>query len=236
MSIQLEKRAEAVRISLAKRHINQAPIMRVGLATDVSGSAQHLYRNGVIQETVDRLLGLSANFDDNGEMDMWAFDDKVIPLETAKASDYGSYVQRHILNQPGLWGSTNYAPPMQAMLDFFFKVQEKKSGGFFGFGAKKEAVAPVNANIPALALFITDGDNYDKDATRRVMIASQKHPIYWSLVGVGSAHHFGFLEEMADLLPNAGFTNLSSLSVSDEQLYDSIICDELCEWVKKPHV
>lgn len=57
MSINLEKRVQAVKIILEKRGIRNAPKTRVGVALDVSGSARDLYFDGTIQETLDRLLG-----------------------------------------------------------------------------------------------------------------------------------------------------------------------------------
>lgn len=237
MTISLDKRAAAVRISLDKHQIRKPPIMRVGLAYDVSGSAKSFYYNGHIQQTNDRLLGVAANFDDNGEMDVWVFDNKSRKLETAKAGDYGDYVDKEILpNVGGMWNGTSYAPVMQDIVDFFFKpTKAKKSGGFFGFGGRAKEEQPFNADVPAFVMFVTDGVNDDKAATERVLRDSQKYGIYWSLVGVGNPSEFGFLQKMADDLPNVGFTNLSSLNVSDETLYDEIICEELCEWIKKPH-
>jgi hypothetical protein len=230
----LEDRAASVKISLAKKHINKAPIMRVGMAVDISGSTQRMYERGIIQDAVDRLLGLAANFDDNGEMDMWSFTTGFDALETAKASDYGSYVKKHILGAAiTKWGGTSYAPVMKAMIDFYFKGSVKKSGGFFGFGSKTTFEAPTNADIPALGIFITDGVNNDPAEAAKVLRGAGDKPIYWSLVGVGDPKDFDFLKRMADELPNAGFVNLATLDISDEALYDELICDELIEFVKK---
>lgn len=215
-------------------------------ALDVSGSAKPLYDRGIIQETVDRLLAVSMRFDDNGEMDMWCFDDGFARLETASAADYGTYVKNHILRGGHhLWGGTAYAPVLTDVRNFYFPrpgmaSAPKKSGGFLGglFGGKKEAPppAPVNPNakpLPALCLFITDGANADRPATERLLRESQGQPVYWMMVGVGPSHHFGFIEEMADALPNVGFLNLSSLDISDDALYEQLITDEFCDWVKQ---
>ena len=74
MSINLEKRTQQVGIILAKRGLPVAPKTRVGVALDVSGSAKHFYENGVIQETLDRLLAVAMKFDDDGNLDAWTFD------------------------------------------------------------------------------------------------------------------------------------------------------------------
>ena len=83
-----------------------------------------------------------------------------------------------------------------------------------------------------MCLFVTDGANDDRRQAAEVLRRSQDQAIYWQLIGVGPAREFGFIREMADELPNVGFVNLSSLSMSDEALYDQLLNDELCGWVK----
>jgi len=238
MSINLEKyeqQKKAVTISLEKKGINKPPIMRVAAAFDVSGSTRNMYRDGHFEEAANRLMAIAGTFDDNGEMDMWSFDNRFNRLATAKVNDYGSYVKREILDNSEVhkWGLTSYAPVMTDMVDFFFKPHTEKKGGFLGFGSKSVQVAPENVDVPVLAMFITDGVNDDKAATERLLKSVANRPIYWSLVGVGPGHQFDFLEKMADDLPNVGFVNLASLDVSDSVLYDQLICDELIEFVRK---
>lgn len=226
MTIDLKKRTESVRVILAKRSILTAPVMRVGLALDITGSAKPLYENGTIQEVTDRLLAVAAQFDDNGEMDMWSFTTGYDRLKSATASDYGRYVQKNIMDNGKIakWGSTRYSPVLSDMYNFYFGSK----GGLLGMFAKK-------STLPALGLFITDGQNesFDEAATERVFIDSQKSKIYWSLVGVGNPQYFAFLERMADKYPNVGFMNFSSLAMTDEQLYEQLITDELCAWAKQ---
>lgn len=264
MSITLEKRVEKVGIILAKRNITKAPIVRVGFALDISGSMQHSYDDGHVQETVDRLLGIAGKFDDNGEMDMWSFTGSYDALVPANASEYGNYVENNILAESARtadgqrvtkWGGTEYSPVMHAIVEHYFgdapapvePVVEAKAGfwsGLFSGGQKAQktitpAPTPVAEvagidprTLPALALFVTDGESGDKDKTRRILREAQKHNLYWILVGLGNGN-FSFLEEMADELPNVGYVNLASLKVSDEDLYDQLISEEFCTWVKK---
>lgn len=232
MSIQLEKRSEQIGILLKKKNINQAPVMRVGFACDISGSAKWMYDQGIIQNTVDRLLAVSAKFDDNGEMDMWTFTTGFDRLDTATANDEGTYVRNKLLSANiSKWGGTSYAPVMRDVVNFYFEPEVKKTGGFLGFGTKKETVN--KSNVPALCLFITDGANGDPTETMRVLKESVGRPIYWLMVGVGNPKDFTFIEKAADELPNVGFVSLASLDISDEQLYSEVICDELCEFVKR---
>jgi hypothetical protein len=240
MSISLEKRAEKVGIVLAKRGLAKVPPVRVGAAFDVSGSARGFYEgSNVMQETIDRLMAVAMKFDDNGELDAWLFHDSVLPqLPAITESDEGTYVNKVILKQRGLWGATNYAPVLQAVMDFYFgeSAPAKKSGGMFGglFGKKEAAPATGSKKDPAMLLFITDGANSDERATAAVLKAAEANsPVYFNMVGIGNPSYFRFIEQMADDLGNVGFTNLNDLSISDDVLYDKIVNQEFVDWIKK---
>jgi hypothetical protein len=259
--LQLEKSIERVSLALSKYGVNEPPIVRVGAAFDVSGSAKPFYKNGVMQKTHDRVMALAGKFDDNGELDTWVFSDAFRQLVTADVNTYGSYVQKHILNSPVahevLWGGTSYSPVIEGAVDFWFgnPTQEaraavapasKKQGGLLSrlFGGKTApvAVAPTPApvpvedptrKLPAWMLFLTDGENSDEAATERALAASQAHPVYWTLIGVGPAKHFGFIERMAEKYPNVGFLNLSSLDIDEAELYEQLITEEVCDWLEQ---
>lgn len=232
--IDLEKRAEKVRIVLEKKNIKTVPPTRVGLALDISGSTRGMYHDGVMQEAVNRLQAVAMRFDDNKELDMWSFSNGFNRLVSATPNDCEDYVERRILNDREVdkWHGTSYAPVMEDILEFYFKGEVRKAGGLFGLFGKTQRVAPANANVPAMCLFVTDGANDDRRQAAEVLRRSQDKAIYWQLIGVGPAREFGFIREMADELPNVGFVNLSSLSMSDEALYDQLLNDELCGWVK----
>lgn len=236
MTISLEKRQQAVGISLQKRGVRSIPPIRVGLALDVSGSAEWMFKNGMMQEVTDRLLAVASKFDDNGEMDMWAFHTACQPLPTATTASYGGYVKPNILNNSSitLWGGTSYSPVVESATQFFFPTAVPTKSGLFGglFGKKADVVAP-NTALPALMLILTDGSCNDEAACKVALEASLTKNVYWHFVGLGSAHHFKFIEKMADKYPHVGFVNMGSLAISDEQLYDQVINEELCQWVTK---
>lgn len=232
MSINLAKRAETVGIVLAKRNIPKPPAVKVGAALDITGSAKPLYENGVIQETVDRMLAIALKFDDNGEIDIWTFADSVSRLDTATADDYGNFVDQKILRNPRIskWGMTYYAPVIEDILDFYYGGSDV---GFFGKLFGKKSVTPQVNNAPAMAIFITDGANYDKDAAKRALQLAQTKNIYFQMVGVGPENEFGFIKEMADMLPNVGFINLAKLDMPDEEIFEQLISEEFSNWIKK---
>lgn len=247
MTISLDKRVQSVGIQLAKHNITKVPPVRVGLALDVSGSARGLYNDGTMQETVNRLQAIALKFDDNGELDMWTFSSGSTPfnrIQTATANDYNGYVKKQIVENRNisLWNATEYAPVLEDMINFWFpgttaKPLTESKGMFGGLFGKKSAPAPVatpaSAMLPAMGLLVTDGANQDRGATAAVLKAAVNTNVYWQMIGVGPASYFDFIEEQADLLPNVGFVNLSSLSMSDEDLYKELIAEEFCGWIKK---
>lgn len=258
MSIDLDKRVEKVGIILEKRNILKAPVVRVGVILDVSGSTQDMFTKGIIQETVARLLALGITFDDNGQMDMWTFDDDFTRLPQSNRENYENFVVNEIMDNDEIskWGGTSYAPVMDDAVNFYFRGTEQmvevqvataaaaEKPGFLSrlFGSKpaaptvrleKQFVPAEDTDIPALVLFVTDGRADDSERAAKILRAAQAYKIYWSMVGVGDAHHFQFLEQMADELPNVGFVNFSSLNISDDALYDAVITDEFCTWVKQ---
>lgn len=228
MTISLEKRAEKVKIILEKRKILKAPTVRVGMAVDISGSTRGMYNRGVMQEVVDRLLAVASKFDDNGELDMWTFDNETSPLEPATAQDYGTYVTKKILNNDKIskWGGTSYAPIVEQTMSHYFP---RATSGFMSMFKKKAATSTA----PAMVMIITDGSNNDRSATAKLLREAAKNNVYWSFVGVGDEDLFTFIKDMADELPNVGFVNMASLEVTDESLYEQIITEELCTWVAK---
>lgn len=252
MKIDLEKRAATVRILLDKEGLTSPAPVRVGLAADISGSMHPLYQRGVVQETVDRLLGVAARFDDDGSLDFWTFSDSCHQTEAATPDTYGEFIRQHVLNKEHshYWQGTSYAPVMRAMADFYFPPEKSQSepesapkAGFFSrmFGGGHATPAPAPQIVtpstppvllPACAMVITDGENDDKERTRDIVRRTQHLPIYWHMVGVGAAKHFRFIEELADEFDTVGFVNLHSLEQSDEDIYRQLLASEFIGWVK----
>lgn len=234
MSITLTKRAETVGKILLTKGINQAPTMRVGNALDISGSMDmrtgraettNIISSGKLQQAFDQTMAVAVKFDDNGELDVFAFDTRCDFVDTASPSNYDDFITRKRIQARG---GTAYAPIVQAAIDFYFKP--KKSGGFMGFGGKTE----VN-NMPVLFLIHTDGEPSDRyNAIKDALESAQQYPIYFHFVGVGGTRsNFPTIAKLADDLPNVGEVYLPRFDLSDEEVYSQLICDELVQWVAK---
>ena len=102
------------------------------------------------------------------------------------------------------------------------------------FGKSKPTEQTGSKKEPAMLLFITDGANDDRAAAAELLRqAASTSPMYFNMIGVGPAHQFGFIQQMADELPNVGFVSMETLTMSDEQLYEAVVSEEFCQWVKK---
>lgn len=250
--ISLEKRQATLKLSLEKASVEDKIKLRVGAALDISGSMNGLYRNGDVSDFVGKLIPFGLTFDDNGELDMWAFDHGSQELPVATAKVYDDYVGK-CMSGISISGGTAYAPVMQDIYNEYFgnthrstktvmKEEERPSGGFLGklFG-KKEVVqvptkvvefAPNTTGLPAVVFFLTDGENSDVRATRQLLEQNRDTPVYWFMVGLGRSR-FDFLRDIADEYPNVDFISIDDLKLSDEALYSKLLAGEFGQWANK---
>lgn len=186
---------------------------RVAVVMDYSGSMDYLYEKGIVQDIVERLLPIGLQFDDNGELDMWLFNDDFERLPSVTERDFYDYVNREIVNSRYHMGGTNYAPVMKDVLEKY---------------VYEEAV-----DYPSLVLFITDGDNFDKGQAESVIREASKNNIFWQFVGVGD-NDFSFLERLDEMdgrfVDNANFFSIEDISrISDDELYARLL-NEYPSW------
>ena len=207
-------------ISLAKEEVHKIcltkkPLIdlvaRVGLVLDYSGSMSELYNSGTVQYVVDKILPLAMEFDDNNTMEVWLFENGYHRLPDITLSNYKGYVEREIRRKYH-FGGTNYAPVMKDV------VREYKKG-----------------KLPAYTLFITDGDNFDKDDTDKVIIEASKYPIFWQFVGVGGAS-FDYLQQLDDMsgryVDNADFFRVDKIG---DITYEKLL-NEFPVWLENDKV
>lgn len=204
---------EKVKVELRKQNVTMTKA-RVVFALDHSGSFSWAYENGTIQKITERLFPIAMEMDDDGEMDFMLFDSRYKNLEAVTMNNLGNYVKDVILKKGGYYGGTSYAPVMNA-------ITEK-------YGKKKKS------DIPTFVIFITDGDNDDKNEAEKAMINASNHNIFWKFVGAGNAG-FSFLEKLDDMagrtVDNADFITVDDLNkISDEELYNRLF-NEYSDWL-----
>lgn len=238
---QLEKDVERVLFVLEKRGIDHVVRAGVALDLDVSGSMQELYRHGVVQRVVERILPLALACDENGAIDVWGFSSGVAKACDVSRENYVGYVEGEMLEEDGelepvLWGGTNYAPAIRANLEFFGLLKRTK-GGFLR-RSSEQLMAESSLGLPIIVYFVTDGENSDHNEAWHLFdqLHEMESQIYFMLVGVGN-ERYEFLRQAADRFPNVGFLSVPNLSsfVNDDGIYEKLLPSELCAWLQHEH-
>ena len=197
---------------------------KVVVAFDYSGSMSHLYKNGTVQNTLNRLVPLGLTFDDNGTIDVFLFQDDYRKIRDLDLSNYENYVNSVIATSGYSMGGTNYAPVLRAIIT----GDSVSYGGFFGFGAKSYSTAPiVDDNDPTFVLFITDGENFDRQQTDDIIRRSSSMNVFIQFIGIGYSS-FKYLQKLDDMegrvRDNTGFSRMTDLdSASDKELYTNVL-------------
>jgi hypothetical protein len=216
-------------VNLKKREDTAAQIKidiksKVGLVLDVSGSMKHLFKNGLVQEIIERIFPLARKFDDDGLLDLWIFSNGSSQMSNVSIDNFHDYVEKEIINKKPscLWGGTEYAPVMRKVTKFY-------SGGIFS--KAKEAYV----------IYITDGENNrnDKPETIKIITEASYKPIFWQYVGIGNSD-FEFLNKLDDLdnrfVDNANFFQLNDIAkIDDLELYKRLL-KEFPDWIELARV
>ncbi len=213
-----ERKAAIVNLKKEKGIENQKA--QVVLCLDYSGSMGHLYANGTVQDTVERILPLGLAFDDNNEVDFYIFENGIIKLpDTINLKNLDGYINNKVLGKYEM-GGTNYAPAINRIVKDFVKT------GLFG-GSK-------TMDLPVYVIFITDGENFDKPEAEKAIVDASKHGIFFQFMGIGQ-EQFHFLTRL-DTMPgrevdNANFFRVPNLQrCTDNELY-SLLMTEFPAWI-----
>lgn len=187
---------------------------KVACIMDKSGSLSAEYRDGTIQEILLKIMPIALEFDDNGELDFWAFSDDFARITGMTLSNFDNYVDDVIKAEYTGYGGTCYS---KVLVD-----------------AYKKYCIEEPSNLPVYIIFITDGDNFDKDETSKIIKELSKHNIFIKFIGTGSSTDFGYLKGLENLdkeVDNTDFFSAESIvSMNDETLYKNIL-NKYPEWL-----
>lgn len=194
------------------RHGLEGRRAAVYLVIDYSGSMKPYYRDGSVQELADRVLGLSAHFDDDGRVPVVFFSTDVDAVTDIPLAAHRGSVER-IAAGLGHMGKTSYHLAMDAVIDHHLD-----SG----------------ATDPALVVFQTDGGPVNKLAAERYLCKAARLPLFWQFIGFGDpdSKQFDFLRRLDELavperrvVDNAGFFHAGRdpRRMSDAELYDRLL-------------
>ena len=249
MHFDLEKDTAKVRFMLEKRDIPSL-VAEVIAVVDVSGSTQSMFYSGAMQAALQRVVPVALNFDDNGELPTYLFDDDChLTANPITAKNYATYVKKEILHDGfELWGGTQLEPVLKRVVrDLgFYDLRESKVGFFkslFSKSSNDSPDSPVSmtcsqkskSGLPAIVYIFTDGENTDHAYTSGLLkrLADAKSEVYFNFIGVGNVT-FNFLREVADEYPNVGFAQIKDIAATggSDDIYEYLIPEELTDLLK----
>jgi hypothetical protein len=202
-----------------RKHGMEGQRAAVYLVVDYSGSMREYYRDGSVQALADRVLGLSANLDDDGRVPVVFFSTDVDAVTDIALDDHHGRIGR-IAAGLGHMGKTSYHLAMDAVIDHYLD-----SG----------------STAPALVVFQTDGGPINRLAAERYLCKAARLPLFWQFIGFGDrgSKQFDFLRRLDELpvpekraLDNAGFFHAGEdpARISDAELYDRMV-GEFPRWL-----
>ncbi|MBN8202488.1 MULTISPECIES: vWA domain-containing protein [Bacillaceae] len=212
-SISLLKKSAG--IVLEKKELTNVTA-RVGLVLDISGSMRKLYKNGTVQRVVERILAVASQFDDDGALDIWVYDNEFSRLKPVTEHDFEGYVDQYILNNDLIhkFGRNDEPPVMEDVIQKYTSEDISKD--------------------PAFIVFINDGGC--KRTIKKPVVASSDKPLFWQFVGIGDSN-FEVLEKLDEMdgryIDNANFFHIKDVeTISDNELYD-LLLNEFPDWLKE---
>ncbi|GAB3391891.1 VWA domain-containing protein [Azotobacter armeniacus] len=213
---QLMSLAKKAQVSLEKARLTDVRA-RVGLILDGSGSMNNQYKQGRVQEVVNRLLPLAVHFDNDGQLDCWAFGDLPQQLSSVNLQNFHDFIN----TDHGGWRNWE----LGSRINTEYRVIEQTI----------EFYRRSNSSTPIYILFISDGGIYDSRRIIKLITEAAKLPIFWQFVGL-AGRNYGILEKLDDMtnrvVDNCNFFALDDLhGISEETLYDRLM-EEFPGWLQ----
>jgi len=248
LQLNLQKGEANLRLCLAKAGIHTPPEAEVAFNMDVSGSFETEHRDGSTMAITHRLVPWAMVFDPDKKLDFFTFSDgssNVVYVGEVTVDNCDDYIKKNVIAKVKGWrGGTSYAPVLRRNLEQFGWIQpvvHEEKTSFFSklFGGKKNETSGV-AQRKSLIMHITDGETGDERETDHLLQQMQDRgdKVYIMFFGFSEDRSvkFKFLKEMADKYTNTGLYVCRDLKafigMSDEEINDLIISDELIAWLK----
>lgn len=212
---QLVSLVKSLTVSLEKKKL-QDIVARVVLILDASGSMSRQYECGDLQLVVDRIIPLALHFDDDGELDAWAFAEKQKKLSPVTLRNVKGYVQQE-------WGGwSSWMHNLNASINNEPVVMKDVIKTF------------KNSDLPVYVIFISDGGVGYNSEIEKLLVESSHYPIFWQFVGLGG-NSYGVLQRFDTMrgrkIDNCNFFALDDIKkIPDKELYDRLL-NEFPQWL-----
>jgi len=197
---ELSRHAKTLSNVLEKNSLNNT-VAKVALVLDISGSMGGQYRNGSVQQIINKTLPIAVQLSDNSQLELWYYGSLAKRMSSVRIANYKSAVPVDWENLMKSLGYGNDEPKvMRPVIDEF-----------------------KSRSLPAYILFITDGGIRGDSEIKSLLDESSRYPIFWQFVGVGGSD-YGILEGLDRSSKNASFFALDDFkSVGDEELYKRLL-------------
>lgn len=194
-----------LKISLEKHNLTDL-VANVALLIDVSGSMRKMFKGGLVQNVVDRIVPLAMQFDDNGEFELWYFGSSPKRLDSVNSRNYSQATVEWQGIMSACGGGTNLAPAISDIVDTF-----------------------ENSRLPVYVLCITDGATISEGKVKKLISAASSKPIFWQFIGIGNGN-YGILHKLDTMkgrvVDNANFFTLDDLTnIDDTELYTRMLAE-----------
>lgn len=206
------------RINSIKQINSSSTKAQVVVALDLSYSMNMILKNGVLEDTFNRILPLAMQFDDDGQIDVFPFNDQAYNNKTPFNFDNKkTYLKDQILFKHYL-GEAFYTPVIQNI------IQKYSNAG--------------KSSLPVYVIFITDGDCKDEQQAENILKQSTSLGIFWQFVGISEKlSRFGFLNRLDNLsgtnIDNVSFLHIADIErTTDSELYKGLL-KEFPQWVQQ---
>ncbi len=246
--LEMNKSEGALRLSLQKAGIITPPQVDLAFDLDVSGSFDDEHRCGLTNRLLARLVPWGMVFDPDKKLDVFTFSsgkESAHHVGEVTPATVDDYVPRHIIDKvPGYARGTDYSYVLEKNLEHFgWKPAAAAAPAKRSWWSGKSAASTTAAVVEkkrSVVLFITDGDNSDKDRTRQVLKESEARQdgVYFLFIGVSNqGSRFPFLESIGDDFGNTGLVTIKDLgtflNLDDDSMNQQLLGDELLGWLKK---
>lgn len=187
VGVSFEKKVEsAVKVNMQKGGQNKDVHWSVVALLDESYSMDPFFRDGTVQEIVERALAWSATKDSDGMAPFGGFANSHVWHDDVDLTNV-----QGIVNRQGWapWGMTNLADSLQAILDM---INQMGDGWEFD---------------PILLFIVTDGMPQNQERVKQLICELSQYPVFVKILRVGSdpgAERFTrYLDDMEDHSPGS---------------------------------
>lgn len=234
MAITMTERVNKVSLVMKKYGIPDWLKAQVKFELDVSGSAEWMYNNGMMQELMERLMAVALRLDADGKLELSSFSSKAHKHGDVTEAEIVGYIKKKFIPEAeaaGTWmGGTHYARAIYTAL------HEGATNAVTGAVAKAKSMfsnmfKKAELVYPNIHWFVSDGKDDGPREDFLKLLREAKDTDYFVLVGVGEEHHFGLMKDAAELYDNVGFAYFPDLSISDDAMYQKLIAKEALDWL-----